>query len=155
MDSLSPRHAEHLVVERSPSRHRAGSRIRDEIIEKREVSRVRPRSLSVRVRRESSPVRIVERRDLIENAESNEIHMGPLVLAERPRYSDREIREEIRALEDGREIVQLERRPERYDGSLEITRDKIIDRGDEREEIIEVRKDRKGRKILARKRHLR
>jgi len=97
----------------------------------------------------------VERRDLIENAESNEIHMGPLVLAERPRYSDREIREEIRALEDGREIVQLERRPERYDGSLEITRDKIIDRGDEREEIIEVRKDRKGRKILARKRHLR
>ncbi|KAL1969885.1 hypothetical protein VTN77DRAFT_7394 [Rasamsonia byssochlamydoides] len=135
--SKSPRRShEHLVVERSPSQHR---RVRSEIVEKREVKKVRPRSVSVHYRRRpSSPIQIVERRDIIGNVESNEIRTGPLVLAERSRRTDREIREETRALEEERRMLQLER-----PGSADIIRDKIIDRGDNREEIIEVRKDRK------------
>jgi hypothetical protein len=151
MDSLSPRRSEHLVIERSPSRHRSGSRVREEIIEKREVSRTRPRSASVRYRRQSSPVRFVERRDVIEDFNSSDVHVGPLVLVEPRRRGDREIREEILDLEGDREVVRLERRPV---GSMEIIKDKIIDRGDGREEVIEVRKDRKGTMSLARKRRV-
>lgn len=144
VDSPPRRTRDHLIVERSPSQHRARSRVRGEVVKKREVSEVRPRSVSVhRHRRQSSPVRIVERRDVESNA---------LVLAERPRRTEREIQEEIRALEEEKRMLQLERRGEHNVGSVDVIRDKVIDRGNEREEIIEVRKDRKGRMSLARKR---
>jgi hypothetical protein len=77
----------------------------------------------------------------------------PLSLVERPRRSERDVREEIRVLEDERrvlqlerhpEILQLERRPEGV-GSVDIIKDRIVERSDgERDEFIEVKKDRKG-----------
>lgn len=115
-----------LVVERAPSVHRARSQMRTEIIEKKEVQ---PRSASVNywARRDSSPVRIVERRDdRVDAAEAVSGLSGAVVLAERPRRTNREVLAEIRALEDERRLLQFERRDRDY--NAEIIRDTTTDR---------------------------
>jgi len=131
-----------LIVERAPSVHRARSQMRTEIIEKKEVQ---PRSASVNywARRDSSPVRIVERRDdRVDAAEAVSGLSGAVVLAERPRRTNREVLAEIRALEDERRLLQLERRDRDY--SAEIIRDTTtVDSEGNREEVVEIRKDRK------------
>jgi hypothetical protein len=132
-------------VERAPSVHRARSQMRAEVIEKKEVQ---PRSISVnyRGRRDSSPVRIVERRD--DRVDAAEVVSGQVMLAERPRRNDRDLLAEIRALEDERRL-QLEWRDRDY--NAEIIRDtSIVDSDGNREEIVEIRKDRKGKKNMAR-----
>jgi hypothetical protein len=126
-----------------PSVHRARSQMRTEIIEKKEVQ---PRSVSVsyRGRRDSSPVRILERRD--DRVDAVEAVSGQIVLAERPRRTDRDLLAEIRVLEDERRLQQqLERRDRDY--NAEIIRDTtIVDSDGNREETVEIRKDRKGKK---------
>ncbi|KAL2000580.1 hypothetical protein VTN02DRAFT_2887 [Thermoascus thermophilus] len=135
MDTYSPRSSlDALIVERTPSRRRSRSHVRSELLDRREVRDIsRPRSASFHShgRRRSSPVHIVKRHS------GELLPAGPLVVQDRPRRSDREIRAEIQALEDERRMLQLERRDE-------IIRDtEFIDHRD-REEIIEVRRDRKA-----------
>lgn len=146
----SPRRHEHLVLERSPSRHRSPSHVRGGLLSPLEVIETRPRSVSATYRRPATPV-IVER----PYVESNEIHL-PLTLVERPRRTERDVREEIRILEDEKRFLQLERRPEILQlerrpegvGSVDIIKDKIIERSNgDRDEIIEVKKDRKGKSL--------
>lgn len=103
-----------------------------EHLEVRGISRPRSASINRHNRRRSSPVRVAGR-------QSEESHVGPLILQERPRRTDREIRAEIRALEDERRALQLVRREESPRGP------DFPDRNRDREEIIEVRRDRKGR----------
>jgi hypothetical protein len=112
--------------------------MRTEIIEKKEVQ---PRSVSVsyRGRRDSSPVRILERRD--DRVDAVEAVSGQIVLAERPRRTDRDLLAEIRVLEDER---RLQQQLERRDYNAEIIRDTtIVDSDGNREETVEIRKDRK------------
>ena len=97
--------------------------------------------------------------------ESNPISVGPLalVLDRKPKSSDREVREEIRALEVERSALRRERvevrRPSRYvEEDTEIVvaspareRRVIVADNTETEEIIEIKKDKKGRMSLRRK----
>jgi hypothetical protein len=143
IDSRSPRTVRDTLVRDTlvvPSVHRARSQMRTEIIEKKEVQ---PRSVSVsyRGRRDSSPVRILERRD--DRVDAVEAVSGQIVLAERPRRTDRDLLAEIRVLEDERRLQQqLERRDRDY--NAEIIRDTtIVDSDGNREETVEIRKDRK------------
>ena len=72
--------------------------------------------------------------------ESNLVHAGPLTLVTPRRKTDRELREEIRELEDERRHLRHER------GVRE--REVIIERERPVQEIVEVRKDKKGRMSL-------
>jgi hypothetical protein len=68
---------------------------------------------------------------------------GQVVLVE-PRHSEHDVREEIRALEEERRILQIERRPEHV-GSVDIINDKIVHRSNgETDETVEIKRDRKG-----------
>jgi hypothetical protein len=131
--------------------------LREEIIEKTEIEEIRKVSPSrtvrtSRSRRRSSPV-VIERREVVEEEirdESDSFHAGPLAIVapDRSRSKmDREIKEEIRRLEAERRYLRDERRTHRRireGGETEL----IIER--EPTEVIEVRKDRKGRMSLVR-----
>lgn len=167
--SVSPKGHSHS---RHTSRSRRGSSPKEKIIEKKTIIReVSPRRTS-RSRRHSSLPRteIIERREIFEEndiGESNSIHAGPLALVvDRHPKTDRDIKEEIRALEAERRALRNERveirRPSRY---IEEDREIIVarpvssrHREEDREiiiarpvaeEVIEVRKDKKGRMSLA------
>lgn len=131
--------AERLVVEESasPHRYRSPSRVRvGRFLDRPDIIETRPRSVSLNYHRAPSPV-IVERR------REEEIPAGAVVMVERPRRSEHDIREEIRKLEDEKRMLQIERRPD-HAGGVEIIKDKIVHRGDgETEEVIEVKKDKK------------
>ena len=139
---------------RRVSRSRRDSSSRERIIEKKTIIReVSPTSTS-RSRRSSSVhgTKIIEKREIIEDdlGESNSIHAGPLALVvDRHPKTDRDVKEEIRALEAERRALRSERveirRPSRY---REEDREIIIARPAE-QEVIEVRKDKKGRMSLA------
>lgn len=123
-----------LIIKRSPSRHRSRSRIRKaEVVESLAVPTVvRPRARSMSQYISASPVRIIEREDLAAT--------GALVI--RPKKSEHDIFEEIRALEAEKKFLQLERRP-RNAGTIDIIKEtEIVASNGDREEIIEVKKDR-------------
>lgn len=106
-------------------------------LEAPEIVEARPRSASVTYRRPASPV-VYERRG--ESRESR----GQVVLVERPRHGANDIRDEIRALEEEKRILQIERRPEHV-GSVDIIKDKIVHKSNgETDETVEIKKDRKG-----------
>ncbi|OKL57110.1 hypothetical protein UA08_07522 [Talaromyces atroroseus] len=136
--SPSPVRAERLYVEESPSpyRYRSPSQVRaGRYLERPEIVESRPRSVSVNYPRPASPV-IIERR-------GEEVRTGPVVMVERPRRSAHDVNEEIRALEDERRMLQIERLPE-HSGGVEIIKDKVIHRSDgQTEEVLEVKKDRR------------
>jgi hypothetical protein len=162
--SISPKGRSHS---RRVSRSRRSSSPKEEIVERRTIIREVSPARTSRSRRQSS-VRgpeIVERREIIEDdvAESNSIHAGPLALVvDRHPKTDRDIKEEIRALEAERRALRHERveirRPSRY---VEEDREIIIARPAQeevveirkarpaQEEVIEIRKDKKGRMSLA------
>ncbi len=142
---------------RSRSRHASRSRRspspKERIIEKKTIIReVSPARTSHSHRRSSvHGTEIIEKREIIEDdfGESNSIHAGPLALVvDRHPKTDRDIKEEIRALEAERRALRHERveirRPTRY---VEEDREIIIARPAQ-EEVIEVRKDKKGRMSL-------
>jgi hypothetical protein len=96
--------------------------------------------------------------------ESNSVHVGPLALVvdRKPSRSDRDIKDEIRRLERERRELRRERRYERDGVGGEIVKvERIRDRSPsprgevivERrgEEILEVKKDRRGRMSLVAK----
>ena len=108
---------------------------------------------------------VLERREVIEDdfEESNSIHVGPLALIvdhdRRKSRSDKEIRAEIRALEDERKGLRRERKERGETIKVERgelirerererspSRDLIIERAPE--EVVEVKKDKKGRMSL-------
>lgn len=142
---------------RHHSRHRSRSRRSSspkEIIEKTIIREVSPARTS-RSRRHSSVhgTEIIEKREIIDGdiGESNAIHTGPLalVLDRHHHKSERDIKEEIHALEVERKALRNERveirRPSRYrDEEREI-----IIAEPAKEEVIEIRKDKKGRMSLA------
>lgn len=156
--SVSPkakgRSHSHSRHSRHTSRSRRDSSPKERIIEKKTIIReVSPASTSRSRRRSSSHgAEIIERREIIDDdvGESNSIHAGPLALVvDRHPKSDRDIKDEIRALEAERRALRHERveirRPSRY---KEEDREIIIARPVQ-EEVIEVRKDKKGRMSLA------
>jgi len=110
---------------------------------------------SSKTRRESSPsaheTEIVEKFEVIEGDfdESNSIHVGPLALVvspDRDRHksrSERDIKAEIRALEEERRALERERKDRDV---VKIKKGTII--RDVDEEIVEVKKDKKGRMKL-------
>ncbi|PWY71975.1 BAR domain protein [Aspergillus eucalypticola CBS 122712] len=136
MESYTPRTShETLLIEPSPSRHRSRSRHHhhhhhhgelEETKITRTVSRTRNVSVQGRPRRQSSPVRRIERYD--DGAQSTKLQSGPLAIVVRPRDSD----------DDLREYTQIERR-----GGGEVIRDTEIIGDGEEEEILEVKKDRR------------
>ncbi|GKZ34850.1 hypothetical protein AbraIFM66950_005247 [Aspergillus brasiliensis] len=144
MESYTPRTShETLLIEPSPSRHRSRSRHHHhhhhhgELEEKkitRTVSRTRNVSVQGRPRRRSSPVRRIERYD--DGVQSTKLQSGPLAIVVRPRDSD----------EDLREYTQIERR-----GGGEMIRDTEIIGDGEEEEILEMKRDRRGRMSLVRR----
>lgn len=162
--SISPKGRSHS---RRVSRSRRSSSPKEEIVERRTIIREVSPARTSRSRRQSS-VRgpeIVERREIIEDdvAESNSIHAGPLALVvDRHPKTDRDIKEEIRALEAERRALRHERveirRPSRYveeDREIVIARpaqEEVVEIRKARpaqEEVIEIRKDKKGRMSLA------
>jgi hypothetical protein len=162
--SVSPKGRSHS---RRVSRSRRSSSPKEEIIERRTIIREVSPARTSRSRRQSS-VRgpeIIERREIIEDdvAESNSIHAGPLALVvDRHPKTDRDIKEEIRALEAERRALRHERveirRPSRYveeDREIVIARpaqEEVVEIRKARptqEEVIEIRKDKKGRMSLA------
>jgi hypothetical protein len=144
--------------------------IKETIVEKKEIVReVSParthRSNTTRRRGSSvSDETIIERKIIREGGDedSNSVHVGPLALVvDRNPRSDRDIKEEIRRLEAERRALRKERRYER-EGAAEIVRvDRVRDRSPsprgeviiERrgDEILEVKKDRRGRMSLVAK----
>lgn len=128
---------ESLTVEmRSPSRRRPHTPERI-IREEREIREISPRphrsksqSVRPRRRRRSTPGRGIERRE-----PSPEV--GQEIMLVRPnRYRDQDIRDEIYALEDERRALQVER----HHG--------LVIEDEVRDEVVEVKKDRKGRMSL-------
>ena len=107
---------------------------------------------------------IIEKTKIIsdeEIGESNSVHVGPLALVvdRHPSRSDRDIKDEIRRLEVERRALRRERRYERESDEvikIERVRDRspsprgeiVIERRGE--EIVEVKKDRRGRMSLIR-----
>lgn len=176
----SPSPARSHRSHRSRSRHHSHSHSRrasspvfkEEVFEKKEIREMSPGARSSRSRRPSSPhgTEIIEkRREIIEDDrdESSSIHAGPLalVLPERHRKSEKDLSAEIRALEAERRALKLEREVdrERSRGDREIIlrgdreyiiegprREVIVERPPE--EVVEVKKDRKGRMSLVVKR---
>lgn len=138
----SSRHRSHSHVTRS--RRSSSPSVVEEIIEKREIREISP-SHTHHSRRRSSPREVIERREIVEDiGESNSIHAGPLALVvpERRHKTDSQIKEEIRALERERRML----RTERVERVRPVEREVIIER--ESPEVIEVKKDRKGRMSL-------
>ena len=78
--------------------------------------------------------------------ESNHVHggVGALVIPNRERRTTRNIKNEIRALEAEKKALKLEREADRLRGNGSIT---IVN---ERDDVIEVRKDKKGRMSIRR-----
>lgn len=137
MDSRSPRSSrDTLLVEPSPrhrshsrSRHRSPSRhYRD--AETTDIVLARPRSVSFNSNhhRHSSPMRIVDRHDDL--VQSDDLRTGPLAIVVRPRSRSRS----------------------RDTRGYDLIRDtEIRDSLGDREEIHEVRRERRGRLSLVRK----
>ncbi|KKK13746.1 hypothetical protein P175DRAFT_0502944 [Aspergillus ochraceoroseus IBT 24754] len=131
METLSPRTSETLIIEPSPSRHRSPSRRHYDYIEKttkRSVSRTRSTSVhGLRARRCSSPVRMLihNREDRIEEPRTSSSQLAIVV---RPRETDHDLGEYVTERPGGREVIRDT---------------KIIGDGEE-EEILEVKKERKG-----------
>jgi hypothetical protein len=99
--------------------------------------------------------------EIVEERRFSEEIGGPLVLVDRSRQSDEEIRREIKALEAERRALKLEREADerRYqaalirDGDYEvIERAETIERPRDRS-VVRVEKDRKGRLALVRSAH--
>jgi hypothetical protein len=85
---------------------------------------------------------MVESRDI---GSDDEIVAGPLVLAERPRHTSFDFQAKIDVLEAERRLRQLERR-ELDRGGVDIIREsEIVDSNGDREEVIEIKKDRRGK----------
>jgi hypothetical protein len=142
--------------------------VKETVMEKKEVIReVSParthRSHATSHRRgsfESDDTTFIERRITRDEFEdSNSVHVGPLALVvdRKPQRSERNIKEEIRRLEAERRELRRERRYEREGGEIikiERVRDRspsprgevIIERRGE--EVVEVKKDRRGRMSL-------
>ncbi|KPI37473.1 uncharacterized protein AB675_10328 [Cyphellophora attinorum] len=164
---------------RSRRRSRRGSSpeiIKEEIIEKKEkiierdISPARTHR-SHRHHRDHSPATsrsgsevIIEKKIIEEDNfdESNSVHVGPLALVvdRHPDRTDRDIKEEIRRLEAERRALRRERRYEREGGEvikIERVRDRspspvgeIIIEDRRGSEIVEVKKDKRGRMSLVR-----
>lgn len=174
--NYAPSHApSHATSRRSHSRHTRRSpspEVRETIIEKREEfierspSPARTHRTSRTHRRGSfDGTEIIERKIITEEDEfyrdeSNSVHVGPLALVvdrSKPR-SDREIREEIARLQHERRASRRERDFERDEEIVRIEHRRsrppspvgevIIERRGE--EIVEVRKDKRGRMSLVR-----
>jgi len=155
--STSPKRRSHS---RHPSRSRRDESPKEKVIEKRTIIReVSPARSSRSHRRHSSVPRteIIERREIIEEndiGESNSIHTGPLaLLVDRHPKSDRDIKDEIRALEAERRALRNERVEIRRPSSRYVVEDDhreiVIARPTQLvEEVVEVRKDKKGRMSL-------
>ncbi|KAJ9609361.1 hypothetical protein H2200_005688 [Cladophialophora chaetospira] len=161
---------------RSHSRRRSrrgsspGEVVKETFMEKKEVIRetspARTHRSHAHSRRrgsfEEDDATIIERRitrDDYEIEDSNSVHVGPLALVvdRKPQRSERDIKDEIRRLEAERRDLRRERRYEREGGEvikIERVRERspsprgevIIERrGDE---VLEVKKDRRGRMSL-------
>lgn len=135
---------------RSESRSSSSSRSGIEIEKKTTIIERRPSGEEVIERRKT-----IYEEDGID--ESNSVHVGPLALVvdRRKSRSDRDIKEEIRRLERERKLLREERR-DRDVVKIERIRERspsrnraiiIEERGDE---VIEVRKDRRGNMALVR-----
>ena len=166
----SPSPKSHRSHSRRRSRSRRGSSpekiidVHRDSITVREVSPARTaKSGKSRRDRDHSPsferTEIIERRVVEEDdlEESNSIHVGPLALVvdhdRRKSKSDRELKAEIKALEDERRSLKRERRDREVVKveKREIIRERSPARGErEEEEFVEVKKDRKGRMMLIR-----
>ena len=92
---------------------------------------------------------IIERREIIEHDEdeSNSVHVGPLALVvdreRRKSRSERDIKAEIRALEDERRALEREREERSV---VKVRRGEIEREVDD--DSIRVKKDKKGRMML-------
>lgn len=141
LDSHTPRSSRDTLIVESPSRHRSRSR------HHRVKTVSYPRSVSVRTRdrrHSSPPPRVVERRDREVVEESGDLHVGPITLFARPRNEDDDLEGYIRELEEEQRSHRSGRR-----GGVEIVHNtEIIDDDGEQEKIVEVRKDRKGRRMF-------
>lgn len=151
--------------------------VREEIIEKKEKIIERAPSPARTHRshrtREGSPTGtsrsgsevIIEKKIIREEDdfdESNSVHVGPLALVvdRHPDRTDRDIKEEIRRLEAERRSLRRERRYERESGELikiERVRERspspvgeIIVENRRGDEVLEVKKDKRGRMSLVR-----
>jgi len=166
---LSPK--SHRSRSRHRSRRRSSSVVKETVIEKKEVVReVSParthRSGATRRRGSSASSETIIERKITREAEfddSNSVHVGPLALVvdRRGSRNDRDIKEEIRILEAERRALRRERKYER-EGDTEIVKiERVRDvsppprgeiiierRGDE---ILEIKKDRRGRMSLVAK----
>lgn len=178
-DALSVRSGAKSARSRSRRRSRRGSSpeiVKEEIIEKREKIIERDYSPARTHRshrhRDHSPSGtsrsgsevIIEKKIITEDDydESNSVHVGPLALVvdRHPDRKDRDIKEEIRRLEAERRALRRERRYEREGGELvkiERVRERspspvgeIIVEDRRGGEIVEVRKDKRGRMSLVR-----
>ena len=140
-DVHSPRSShDTLLIEPSPRyRSRSGSRHRTRVSETdliRTISRSRSRSDRSRHSRLASPVRIIDRHD--DWIEPDTVRTGPLAIVSRPRS---------RSLSSDRYFLD----DDRY-GGYDLIRDtKITDSSGDQEEILEVKKDRRGRMSLVRR----
>lgn len=134
------------IIEASPSRR--SDYEYEEIIERPRVRAIsRPRSVSVHGRRRlSSPVRLIEPREYVEERVGTRGHSGQMVLV-RPRSSENDVSDYIRDLEEETRLLRLERQ-----GGIEITRQRetdIIDSKGNEEEITEIRRsERKGMPLI-------
>ncbi|KAI1619136.1 hypothetical protein EDD36DRAFT_427957 [Exophiala viscosa] len=144
---------------------------RETVFEKKEVikevSPARTQKSSTTRRRGSSvsDETVIERKVYKEEGgaeDSNSVHMGPLALVvDRNPRSDRDIKEEIRRLEAERRALRRERKYERDDRTEIVKVERVRERSPsprneviiERrgDEILEVKKDRRGRMSLVAK----
>ena len=175
--STSPKHRSRS--RRRSRRGSSPGKVRETVIEKEEIREVSPARIHRTGRSShhhhhddhsshSGSETIIEKTKIIteeaEFDESNSVHVGPLALVvdRKPSRTDRDIKDEIRRLERERREIRRERKYER-DGiggeiiKVERVRDRspsprgevvVERRGDE---ILEVRKDRRGRMSLVAK----
>lgn len=161
----APDERSHRSHSRRRSRRGSSPVVKEVIVEKKEVIKeVSPARTHRSARRRDSSVSddtIVERKITreVDFDDSNSVHVGPLALVvdRKPNRSDREIKDEIRRLEAERRSLRRERKYER-DGTEIVKVDRIRERSPsphgeviiERrgEELLEVKKDRRGRMSL-------
>ncbi|RMZ79251.1 hypothetical protein DV737_g3517, partial [Chaetothyriales sp. CBS 132003] len=167
--SPSPKsHRSHRSRSRRRSR-RGSSPVKETVVQKTVIEKeISPAVIHRTPRTSHSSVNdsetIIEKTRIIsdeEIGESNSVHVGPLALVvdRRPSRTSRDIKDEIRRLEAERRALRRERRVDRDDDLL-LRVERIHDRSPspkgeviiERrgEEVIEVRKDRRGRMSLVR-----
>jgi len=179
LTARSPSPKSHRSRSRRRSRHGSSPVVKETTYEKkvieREVSPARTAKTSASFRRASSRRRasssssrnetVIEKTKIIRQDdidESNSVHVGPLALVvdRRPPRTERDIKDEIRQLEAERRALRRERRYEN-DGTEIVKVERIRERSPsphgevivERrggEEILEVKKDRRGRMSLVR-----